>query len=236
MYTHIFYKTFSFGYCQMSLFWLLFGKWGITKHMCSVNIYLVEKCSVTKKVSETLIEDLIIQILLKPLHFVRWLSLTYQLPVGWNRGKFLHLARLMDKSELIVTVDVTLLSWSCILRMFCGASICPDPLNCFCEPWKLQILRHQAIRSAWYVMLKSGYLCDSLQLFAVGMKIAVCWFMRLCGFVEWYKYFKATWCVYLRGSRLSQQVPLITFCVWPKDGQMWEVAYILVNQRQWYSY
>jgi len=37
---------------------------------------------VTKKVSETLIEDFIIQILLKLQHFVSWLSFTYQLPDG----------------------------------------------------------------------------------------------------------------------------------------------------------
>lgn len=138
MYTNIFYKTFSFGYCQMSWHWRLFGKWG-SQNMCSVNIYWVKMCSVTKKVSETLIEDFIIQILLKLQHFVSWLSFTYQLPDGWNRAKFLHLAGLMDKSELVVTVDVTLSSWSCILRMFCGASVCPDHLKvyCFCELWNI---------------------------------------------------------------------------------------------------
>jgi hypothetical protein len=100
-----------------------------SRNVCSVNIYWVEKCSLTKKVSETLIEDIIIQILLKPLHFISWLSFTYQLFDGWNRAKFLHLAGLMDKSELVVTVDVTLSSWSCVLRMFCGASVCPDHLK-----------------------------------------------------------------------------------------------------------
>ena len=111
------------------------------RNMCSVNIYWVEKWSVTKKVSESLIEDIIIQILLKPLHFVSWLYFTYQLFYGWNRAKFLHLAGLMDKSELVVTVDITLSSWSCILRMFCGASVCPDHLKVNCFLWTVKYRR-----------------------------------------------------------------------------------------------
>jgi len=51
------------------------------------------------------------------------------------------------------------------------------------------------------------------------------WFCRVI------QVFKAT-CMHRRVSRWGQQVALITFCVWPEDGHIWEVAHVLVNQRQ----
>ena len=38
-----FHGNLPFGYWQISLRWLLFDKWGNTKHMCSVDIYQAEK-------------------------------------------------------------------------------------------------------------------------------------------------------------------------------------------------